>query len=47
MNRLTDRKRAAALKAIIDRMEAGGFEVAEKVAEEWAVDGEPAERRAE
>ena len=32
---------------IIDRMEAGGFEVAEKVAEEWAVDAEPAERRTE
>ena len=28
--RLTDRKRAAALKAIIDRMEAGGYEVAEE-----------------
>lgn len=28
--RLTDRARAAALKAIIDRMETGGFEVAEE-----------------
>ena len=28
--RLTDRKRAAELKAIITRMEAGGFEVAEE-----------------
>lgn len=28
--RLTDRARAAELKAIIDRMEAGGFEVAEE-----------------
>lgn len=43
MERLTDRARAAELKAIIDRMEAGGFEVAE----EWAVDAEPAERRTE
>ena len=30
MERLTDRKRAAALKDIITRMEAGGFEVAEE-----------------
>ena len=30
MERLTDRKRAAALKAIITRMEAGGYEVAEE-----------------
>lgn len=30
MARLTDRRRAAALKDIIDRMEAGGFEVAEE-----------------
>lgn len=28
--RLTDRARAAVLKAIIDRMEAGGYEVAEE-----------------
>ena len=28
--RLTDRTRAAALKDIIDRMEAGGYEVAEE-----------------
>lgn len=30
MERLTDRKRAAILKDIITRMEAGGFEVAEE-----------------
>jgi hypothetical protein len=30
MERLTDRTRAAALKDIITRMEAGGFEVAEE-----------------
>lgn len=30
MERLTDRARAAALKDIITRMEAGGFEVAEE-----------------
>lgn len=30
MERLTDRARAACLKAIITRMEAGGFEVAEE-----------------
>ena len=30
MKRLTDRKRAAELKAIITRMESGGFEVAEE-----------------
>jgi hypothetical protein len=30
MERLTDRKRAAILKEIIDRMEAGGYEVAEE-----------------
>lgn len=30
MERLTDRARAAELKAIIDRMEAGGYEVAEE-----------------
>lgn len=30
MQRLTDRARAAALKVIIDRMEAGGYEVAEE-----------------
>lgn len=30
MARLTDRKRAAVLKAIIDRMEAGGFDIAEE-----------------
>lgn len=30
MQRLTDRARAAELKAIITRMEAGGFEVAEE-----------------
>ena len=43
MQRLTDRARTAVLKVIIDRMEAGDFEAAE----EWAVDGEPAERRTE
>lgn len=43
MQRLTDRARAACLKAIITRMEAGGFEVAE----EWAVDAELVERRTE
>ena len=32
---------------IIGRMEAGGFEVAEEVAEEWAVDAELVERRTE
>ncbi|MCR5143419.1 MAG: hypothetical protein K6C68_13020 [Ruminococcus sp.] len=62
MERLTDRARAAELKAIIDRMEAGGYEVAEEnkiyvalaeyenaeeVAEEWAVNAEPVERRTE
>lgn len=47
MERLTDRVRTAELKAIITRMEAGGFEVAKEVAEEWAVDAEPAERRTE
>lgn len=30
MQRLTDRARATELKTIIDRMEAGGFEVAEE-----------------
>lgn len=30
MERLTDRKRAAILKDIITRMEAGGYEVAEE-----------------
>jgi hypothetical protein len=30
MQRLTDRARAAALKVIIDRMEAGGYEIAEE-----------------
>lgn len=30
MKRLTDRARAAELKAIIDRMEVGGFEVVEE-----------------
>lgn len=30
MQRLTDRARAAALKEIIDRMEAGGYEIAEE-----------------
>lgn len=30
MARLTDRRRAAALKEIIDRMESGGFEVAKE-----------------
>lgn len=30
MERLTDRARAATLKEIIDRMEAGGFDIAEE-----------------